>query len=189
MALQGRLWAWSIAAALVLAQGCAAGGEAAKSAAAASSNGTASQAGPTAPKAAEPAKPAEAAVVLLPAGQEPLRVKVEVARTEPERRLGLMHRKHLDADAGMLFLFERPQKLSFWMRNTYVPLDMIFITDQLLVLGVVENAEPLTESPRAVPGDSQYVLEVNAGYARAHGIGAGTVVRFEGVEKVAASGN
>jgi uncharacterized membrane protein (UPF0127 family) len=186
MALRGRLWAWSIAAALVLVQSCASG-EAARSAAAPPANGPASESSADATKAAEPAKPAEAAVVLLPAGQEPLRVKVELARTEPERRLGLMHRKHLEADAGMLFLFERSQQLSFWMRNTHVPLDMIFITDQLLVLGVVENAEPLTESPRSVPGNSQYVLEVNAGYARAHGIGPGTVVRFEGVELAASS--
>jgi uncharacterized membrane protein (UPF0127 family) len=121
-------------------------------------------------------------------GQEPLRVSVEIARTEPERRLGLMHRKHLDAGAGMLFLFERSQQLSFWMRNTHLPLDMIFITEALTVLGVVENAEPLTETPRAVPGHSQYVLEVNAGYSRAHGIGPGTVVSFEGVEPEAAPG-
>jgi uncharacterized membrane protein (UPF0127 family) len=143
--------------------------------------------GSSAPTATAPTTPATPAVVLSPPGREPARVTVELARTEPERRVGLMHRKHLDADAGMLFLFEAPQQLSFWMRNTLVPLDMIFITDGLAVLGVVENAEPLTESPRQVPGISQYVLEVNAGYSRAHGIGAGTMVRFEGVEPVRAT--
>jgi hypothetical protein len=82
----------------------------------------------------------------------------------------------------MLFLFERPEQLSFWMRNTYIPLDMIFIEPGMTVLGIVENAEPLTDTARSVPGLSQYVLEVNAGFSRRHGITAGTVVRFAGVE-------
>ena len=93
-----------------------------------------------------------------------------------------MFREHLDANAGMLFLFERPDRLSFWMHNTLIPLDMIFISDALRVVGVVENAEPHTDDPRAVDGLSQYVLEVNAGFARTHGIGAGTAVAFEGID-------
>lgn len=134
-------------------------------------------------QAAEPETAvAEASVVLSPPGTDPVSVKVELATTPDERRLGLMHRQHLDADAGMLFLFDAPAPLSFWMRNTYIPLDMIFIKQDLTVLGVVENAEPLTDTSRNVPGLSQYVLEVNAGFARAHGIAAGTTVRFEGVE-------
>jgi uncharacterized membrane protein (UPF0127 family) len=91
-----------------------------------------------------------------------------------------MFRQHMAQDAGMLFLFEAPSRLSFWMRNTYIPLDMIFIESSLRVLGVVENTEPMTDTARFVPGVSQYVLEVNAGFSRQHGIGAGTVVRFEG---------
>lgn len=122
-----------------------------------------------------------ASVELFPVGRAPVLVGVELARTPSERAKGLMYRKHLDAEAGMLFLFEQPQQLTFWMRNTYVPLDMIFIESSLRVLGVVENAEPLTETSRSVPGQSQYVLEVNAGFSREHGIGPGTMVRFEGV--------
>jgi uncharacterized membrane protein (UPF0127 family) len=123
-----------------------------------------------------------ARVVLLPTGQDERTVQVEVARTADEQRRGLMFREHLDADAGMLFVYDRAQPLTFWMRNTYIPLDMIFIKDDLTVLGVVENAEPQTDTSRSVPGLSQYVLEVNAGYAREHGIGAGTRVRFEGID-------
>ena len=123
----------------------------------------------------------DASVELFPMGRAPVLVSVELARTPAERSRGLMYRKHLDAEAGMLFLFEEPQQLTFWMRNTYVPLDMIFIESSLRVLGVVENAEPLTETSRSVPGQSQYVLEVNAGFSREHGIGPGTMVRFEGV--------
>lgn len=137
--------------------------------------------------AAEDAPVTTASVELLPPGRDPVIVRVEIVRTDAERQRGLMYRKHLDSDAGMLFLFEAPQQLTFWMRNTYVPLDMMFIEPSLRVLGVVENAEPLTETSRFVPGKSQYVLEVNAGFSREHGIGSGTAVRFVGVEGFAAS--
>jgi uncharacterized membrane protein (UPF0127 family) len=125
--------------------------------------------------------PSSARVVLLPPGRDPVSVRVEVARTEEERRRGLMFRKHMDQDTGMIFLFERAEPLTFWMHNTYIPLDMIFIDEAMRVLGIVENAEPLTDSARAVPGRSRYVLEVNAGFSRRAGIASGTAVRFEGV--------
>lgn len=138
------------------------------------------------PIAAAPAASApDPRVVLLPPGADPVEVVVELARTPEQRRRGLMERRHLDRDRGMLFLFERPDQLSFWMHNTYIPLDMVFIAPDRSVLGVVENAEPLTDTSRSVPGLSQYVLEVNAGFARGHGIRAGTRVRFEGVEPIA----
>jgi uncharacterized membrane protein (UPF0127 family) len=123
----------------------------------------------------------DAAVELFPAGRAPVLVRVELARTPAERSRGLMHRKHLDPEVGMLFLFDQPQQLTFWMRNTYVPLDMIFIESSMRILGIVENAEPLTDTSRSVPGLSQYVLEVNAGFSREHGFAPGTAVRFQGV--------
>lgn len=95
-----------------------------------------------------------------------------------------MFREHMDDGAGMIFLFEQPQQLAFWMHNTYIPLDMIFIRSDMTILGVVENAEPRTDDSRQVPGLSQYVLEVNAGFARKHGIGAGHLVKFEEIEGV-----
>lgn len=146
--------------------------------------GAAASARPAGPAAERPPR-AEArtapAVVLVPEASAPVRVRVEVARTEPARERGLMYRRHLDDDAGMLFVFDRMEHQSFWMENTYIPLDMIFIDDRLRVVGVVEDAEPLTRDAREVEGDSQYVLEVRAGFARRHGIGPGTEVRFENV--------
>jgi uncharacterized membrane protein (UPF0127 family) len=68
------------------------------------------------------------------------------------------------------------------MRNTYIPLDMIFISTDKRVVGVVERAEPLTDDPRSVEGESQYVLEVPGGFAVENRIGPGTVVRFVDVE-------
>lgn len=117
-------------------------------------------------------------VVLEPPGQEPVEVQVEIARTEQERARGLMFRKQLPENHGMLFVFDRPEHLSFWMKNTYLPLDMVFITDEMRVLGVVENATPLSTQSQQVPGNSQFVLEVNAGFCQAHGVRDGSRVRF-----------
>ncbi len=121
-----------------------------------------------------------ARVILMPEGRDAITVPVEIARTPAERSRGLMFRISLPENQGMLFLFERPDQLSFWMRNTLIPLDMIFIQDSMQVLGVVENAEPRTDTGRSVPGLSQYVLEMNGGWAQRHGVGPGTKVRFEG---------
>lgn len=121
-------------------------------------------------------------VILSPEGQPELTVRVQIASTREQRRKGLMFREKLAEDEGMLFLFRAPEQQSFWMQNTLLPLDIIFIKSDMTVLGVVEGATPLTEDPREVPGESQYVLEVNATYAKRHGIQAGTRVRFEGTE-------
>lgn len=117
-------------------------------------------------------------IVLSPVGREPVTVNLEVVQTPEARQRGLMYRKQLAPNAGMLFIFDRSEFHSFWMHNTLVPLDMIFITSDWRVLGVVENATPLTDSPRNVPGDSQYVLEVNAGFSRRSGLQPGTEVRY-----------
>jgi uncharacterized membrane protein (UPF0127 family) len=108
-------------------------------------------------------------------------VTVEVARTPERRALGLMYRKQLASDAGMLFVFDAPEHLTFWMKNTVLPLDMIFITDDRHVLGIVENAAPFTTTTRSVEGESRYVLEVNAGFSGRHGIRSGDAVTFENI--------
>jgi uncharacterized membrane protein (UPF0127 family) len=113
-----------------------------------------------------------------PAPRAPLTVRVEVAATDQQRQMGLMFREALGEFDGMLFIFPSERHNSFWMRNTLLPLDMFFIDSSWKVVGVVENAEPLTESPRDVDGLSQYVLEVNAGFAKRHGLGAGNKLRF-----------
>ena len=120
-------------------------------------------------------------VVLMPSGKDPITVDVEIARTPEERQRGLMYRKHLAPNQGMLFLFEKTDHLSFWMRNTYIPLDMVFIEPGMRVLGIVENTTPLSDKSCRVPGESQYVLEVNAGFSRAHGLKRGDKVQFIGI--------
>jgi uncharacterized membrane protein (UPF0127 family) len=124
----------------------------------------------------------EPRVTLSPSGATVAEVRVEVARTPQQLQRGLMFRERLEAGRGMLFLFDHPQPLRFWMHNTYVPLDMIFMGADRRVVGVVENAEPLTDDPRGVDGDTQFVLEVPAGWAAAHRIAPGTPVRFQDVD-------
>ncbi len=133
-------------------------------------------------KKAPPGGPGPRVVVETDAGARH-EVRVEVARTDPERMQGLMHRSSLPPDAGMLVLFDESADHAFWMRNTLIPLDMIFIDDAGRVVGVVERAEPETTTTRSVGVPSRYVLEVNGGWARAHGVAAGDRVRFEGVPR------
>jgi uncharacterized protein len=113
-------------------------------------------------------------------GRDLIVVNVEVAGTNAKRELGLMFRRHLDEEAGMIFLFKQPQHLTFWMKNTLIPLDMIFVDSDGRIIGIVENAAPLSESIDAVDGDSQYVLEVNGGFCKRHGVIAGDRLRFIG---------
>ena len=122
--------------------------------------------------------------VVIESGGSEHKVAVEVVRTQRDIRRGLMYRTHLPADAGMLFLFKKESIQSFWMKNTLIPLDMIFIGASMKVAGVVENAEPRTTTSRSVPAPSQFVLEVNAGWAKEHGVRALDKVRFVDVGPV-----
>jgi uncharacterized membrane protein (UPF0127 family) len=133
---------------------------------------------------ARPSAPAsEARVILAPSGRDPVAVRVEVARTAPERRRGLMYRRGLAPDAGMLFVYPDAAPRRFWMRHTSIPLDMIFVDRELRVLGVVDSARPDSDELLGVDGDAQFVLEVRAGFARAHGIVPGTPVRLDRLEE------
>ena len=98
---------------------------------------------------------------------------VELATKDNERSRGLMFRKELPEGRGMLFDFERDQPVAFWMHNTYIPLDMIFIRGDGSILRIAENTEPLSD--RLVPsgGPVRAVLEVIAGTARKLGIAPG----------------
>jgi len=103
---------------------------------------------------------------------------LELARSAEERMRGLMFRPRMNDGWGMLFVYPGESPLTFWMKNTYIPLDMVFISADHHVVGVVENATPFTLESRKVEGKSQYVLEVNAGMASKYGIAAGDKVVF-----------
>jgi len=109
------------------------------------------------------------------------RFTVEVADDPAERSQGLMNRESMARSTGMLFVYDHPQRVAFWMRNTLIPLDMIFLDDTGTVQRVHENAIPLDET--AIPGGDniQYVLEINAGLSALFGIDEGSVLRHPAI--------
>jgi len=120
--------------------------------------------------------------IVAPGGAVRAEVAVEIAATPQERETGLMYRNHLGENDGMIFLFANPQRLTFWMKNTEIPLDMIFAGAGGTIVGTIERAEPYSEQTVGVDGDSQYVLEVNGGFCARHGIKAGDQLRFTGFD-------
>ena len=125
-----------------------------------------------------PPKPDAEPVVAIETPQGEVNVTVEVVATRPTIERGLMFREHLPVDGGMLFLMGGETDHTFYMRNTLIPLDMIFITKDLTIAGIVERAEPRTETLRSVGLPSLYVLEVNGGWTAAHQVKPGAKVRF-----------
>lgn len=100
-------------------------------------------------------------------------IRVEVMRSDADRARGLMYRRSLKANEGMLFLFGAERELSMWMRNTYIPLDMIFIKSDGRIHRIERNAEPLSETIISSEGRASAVLEVLAGSADSLGIRTG----------------
>ena len=105
------------------------------------------------------------------------RIGVERALDDTARARGLMYRTRLDA--GMLFSWDTEAPRSFWMRNTCIPLDMLFIAADGTIVGILEQVPTLNTLPRAVPCPAKHVLEVNAGWTRQHGVVPGQKVEFE----------
>jgi uncharacterized protein len=91
--------------------------------------------------------------------------KVELAVTPEQQEKGLMHRKSLNKGTGMLFVFDTDQMRFFWMKNTYIPLDLVFVTSKFEVVNIFHYAKPLDESTMSSTLPVKYVLEINAGDA------------------------
>jgi uncharacterized membrane protein (UPF0127 family) len=102
-----------------------------------------------------------------------VRVDAELVRSEHDSMRGLMYRKSLGADRGMLFDLLVRDDHKFWMHNTCIPLDLLYIDEDGLLVGIVENAPTLNDESRGVGCPSRWVLEVNAGWSRQHGVKAG----------------
>lgn len=111
---------------------------------------------------------------------------VAVADDPQERARGLMFVESMPTMTGMLFIYERPQPASFWMRNTLIPLDMIFADATGTIVTVHENAVPHDETP--IPGGEaiQYVLEINGGLAARLGVGPGDLMQHPAMGDLAA---
>lgn len=123
-------------------------------------------------------------VFVSPSGVEGEPFSVEVVSTRAERARGLMFRKELEDRRGMLFVFDQPSVHTFWMKNTFIPLDMVFLSEDQKVVGILEDVPPLTETGRSVDATSKYVLEFLGGTMKRHGVTKGYSVRFIGAVPV-----
>jgi uncharacterized membrane protein (UPF0127 family) len=112
-------------------------------------------------------------------------VKAEIAATEAERELGLMHRTSLGDTAGMIFVFEAPGLHAFWMKDTLIPLDMLWLDANGKVVSLAETVPPCKADPCATyppSAPASFVLEVQAGFAKKHHVRVGDTVAVSGID-------
>jgi uncharacterized membrane protein (UPF0127 family) len=103
---------------------------------------------------------------------------IEVATTPQQQARGLMYRTSLGVNKGMLFIFPREQMQAFWMANTLIPLDMVFIDAEARLISIQREAEPLSRTSRPSEGPARFVLEIDGGEAAVLGIDADTLFEF-----------
>ena len=128
-----------------------------------------------------PACSADPRVIISTKSGQEVAFRVEIADTPAKRELGLQYRRELGDDRGMLFLFPAESVQTFWMKNTPISLDMIFIGGDRKIAGIVERAVPYSTATLSVGAPSRFVLEIKGGLANAKRIQAGDSVRFEGI--------
>ena len=110
---------------------------------------------------------------------KPIQYYVEVAKTNKEQAKGLMHRLDLKKNRGMLFLFDNEKKASFWMKNTFIPLDIIFINKNGSINRIYKNTKPKSLKRIKSKGEVLAVLEINAGEANKNNIGYRSFINLE----------
>jgi uncharacterized protein len=164
-------------ASLLFVAGCG-GGNSETSSETSSENSSASTAGTGPATTAETTQPGapEAVVRIINSAGEEVDVGVEIANTREEREKGLMDRTSLPEDRGMLFVFDREQPLSFWMKNTLIPLSIAYIDSQGRIVDI-QDMQPLDETPHPSAEPAQYALEVNQGFFADRGIEVGNVLQ------------
>jgi len=107
-------------------------------------------------------------------------LKIEIADNDFEHQTGLMYRKQMDTDKAMLFIFDDGdiRVRSFYMKNTYIPLDIIFIDADKHIINIAKNAKPLNESSVFSDAPAKYVLEINAGLSDVWGLKSGDIIKY-----------
>ncbi|WP_237738928.1 DUF192 domain-containing protein [Galbibacter marinus] len=105
-------------------------------------------------------------------------IDIEIADNEYERQTGLMYRTSMENNQGMLFIFEDEQPRSFFMKNTSIPLDILFIDSNNRIINSIENAAPMSEESLRSQGPAQYVLELNAGMIEMWKLQSGDRIEF-----------
>lgn len=120
----------------------------------------------------------EGEVVFLHGDKRIRKIDVEIAENDTERQKGLMFRPFLSDSVGMLFVFDEPSPQSFWMRNTMISLDIIYVGQDKKIVSIQKKAKPYSEESLPSFGNAQYVVEVNGGYCDKYGIQVGDKVDF-----------
>jgi len=129
-------------------------------------------------KIAEPKFMKEGELSFSNGEKEIVKINIEVADTDQTITQGLMFRKSMDEKNGMLFKFQNMDERSFWMKNTLIPLDIIYIDNAKKIVSIQKNMPPYSESKIPSNGLAQYVVEVNAGFCDSYEIKVGDVVSF-----------
>ena len=106
-------------------------------------------------------------------------IQIQIADNDDERAEGLMWRKFMPEDDGMLFIFDDEEPQTFWMKNTYIPLDMVFADKSGNIVSIYPEAAPLSEASIPSGEPAKYVVEVNGGFCARFGIGVGDRIVFE----------
>ncbi len=110
---------------------------------------------------------------------KPIYYYVELAKTYEEQKTGLMHRRNLEENTGMFFLFDREKKASFWMKSTFIPLDIIFINKDGSINAIYKNAKPMSLKTLKSKGKVLAVLEINAGDTQKNNIGKKSFIKMD----------
>lgn len=105
-------------------------------------------------------------------------LKIEIADNDYERQTGLMYRKHMNTNHGMLFIFDKIQVRSFYMKNTYIPLDIVYIDSNKTIVNIAKNTKPLDETSVYSEDVVKYVLEINAGLSDKWNLKPGDKINF-----------
>ena len=107
-----------------------------------------------------------------------IKIEIEIADTRDKIENGLMYRRSLPDKAGLLFVYKQSKPLFFWMKNTYIPLDIIFADENMQIVTIYKNTKPLSEDLIPSYRDSMYAIEVNAGFCDKYGIKTGDYINF-----------
>jgi len=105
-------------------------------------------------------------------------ISIEISDNDAERTQGLMYRKSMPDSCGMLFIFDEMQPLSFWMKNTHIPLDIVYVDNDFRIVSIAGNTAPFSEVSIPSGKDAMYVVEVNAGFCKKNNIAEGTKISY-----------
>lgn len=106
-------------------------------------------------------------------------IQIEIADNDAERTQGLMWRQYMPENDGMLFIFDKQEPLRFWMKNTYIPLDMVFADKSGKIVNIYPEAAPFSEASIQSGEPAKYVVEVNGGFCASYGINVGDKIEYE----------